>query len=196
VTLPPQSNDDPGWFSARTILWALVPGIGLRRAQADGTASVLFTLRAVFTSFVTALIMFGVVLLFIGGSSESEPSGPSTSVVAAGVLAYGLISLVLPRLIERPLSCEGEAALVSGYRTRFFLRVAFAEAAALLGFVGVFLSGETWMYPLGAAFTAVGFLRLAPTRRNLERDQEALNLAGCGLSLTTVLATAVNVPSR
>jgi F0F1-type ATP synthase membrane subunit c/vacuolar-type H+-ATPase subunit K len=195
VSLPPHRTEDPGWFSGKTILWALVPGIGLRRAQADGTASVLFTLRAVFTSFVMALVMFGVVLAFIG-SADAEPSGPSTSVVAAAVVGYGLVSLVVPRLVERPLSCASEADLVTGYRTRFFLRVAFAEAAALLGFVGVFVSGELWMYPLGAAFTAVGFVRLAPTRRNLEREQEALNLAGCGLSLTMVLATAVNVPSR
>jgi hypothetical protein len=43
------------------------------------------------------------------------------------------------------------------------------------------------MYLIGAAFAAVGFIRLAPARRNLERDQELLNLQGCGRSVTGVL---------
>jgi hypothetical protein len=102
----------------------------------------------------------------------------------------GVLSLVVSRLFERPLDCSDEAALLVGYRTRFFLRVAVAEAPALVGFVGSFLSGEAWMYPLGALFAAVGFVRLAPTRRNLERDQEELNQRGCGLSLTNLLITA------
>jgi hypothetical protein len=45
------------------------------------------------------------------------------------------------------------------------------------------------MYPLGASFTVVGYVRLAPSRRNLERDQEELNQQGCVLSLTDLLVT-------
>lgn len=189
MTQPPDGNDDPGWRSSKSML---VPGLGVRRAQAEGSANALQMLRLLFTSFVTTLVLIGLVVLFIGGSVATGSGGPSPPLVAAGVVAFGLVSVVAPRLIERPLDCSSEVALLTGYRTRFFLRIAFAEAAALVGFVGVFLSGEAWMYPLGALFTAVGFIRVAPTSRNLERDQEALNLAGCGLSLTTLLVTGAN----
>lgn len=142
-----------------------------------------------FTSFALSLVLIGVVVIALAGSGTAEPDGLAASVVAAGIIAYGSLSLFALRLIERPLDCSDETALVSSYRTRLFLRLAFANAAALLGFVGFFLSGEAWMYPLGASFTAVGYVRLAPSRRNLERDQEELNQQGCLLSLTDLLLT-------
>jgi cbb3-type cytochrome oxidase subunit 3 len=136
-----------------------------------------------------SLVLIGVVVIALTGNGTAEPDRLAASVVAAGVVAYGVLSLFAPRLIERPLDCSDESALVTGYRTRLFLRIAFAHAAALVGFVGFFLSGEAWMYPLGAIFALVGYVSLAPSRRNLERDQEELNQQGCGLSLTGVLVT-------
>lgn len=169
--------------------------LGMRRAQQAGDATALQMLRQVFLSFVMALFLIGlVVALTVSGTSQA--GGPSSPVVAAGVAAYGVFSLVAPRLFERPLDCTADAALVSGYRTRLFLRIAFAQAAALLGFVGAFLSGEPWIYAIGAAFATVGFVRLAPSRRNLERDQEALNLQGCGRSLLRLLGDASPDPDR
>jgi hypothetical protein len=184
-----EPDDDPGWFSARGVLWALFPMLGMRRAQRAGDANALQLLRQLFISFVMALLLIGVVVASTASDTSHDPGGPSSSVLAAAVVGYGMVSLIAPRLLERPLDCASDASLVSGYRTRFFVRIAFAEAAALIGFVGAFLSGEAWMYALGAAFTALGFARLAPSRRNLERDQEALNLQGCGRSLSRLLVT-------
>jgi MFS family permease len=172
------------------MLWALVPVVGMRRAQRAGETNGLQVLRQLFISFVTALVLFGLVVSMTAGDSTDKTGGPSSSVVTAVVVGYGIVSLIAPRLLERPLDCTSDADLLSGYRTRFFLRIAFAEAAALIGFVGAFLSGEPWMYALGAAFTAIGFARLAPSRRNLCNDQEALNLQGCGRSLTRLLVEA------
>lgn len=185
-----ERSDDPGWFSPRGVLWALLPMLAIRRAQQAGDTNALQLLRHVFTSFVMALVLFGFVVTSVASDVADGRSSPSSSVVAAGLVAYGVVSLIAPRLLERPLDCSSDSTLVSGYRTRFFVRVAFAEAAALVGFVGVFLSGSAWMYALGASFAAVGFIRLAPSRRNLERDQDALNLQGCGRSLTGLLVVA------
>jgi cbb3-type cytochrome oxidase subunit 3 len=181
----PEGTNDPGW--PRSLLWVLVPPLAIRRAQRSGDANVLQLLRLLFTSFAMSLVLIGVVVIALADSEPAEADRPAASVVAAGVVAYGALSLFAPRLIERPLDCSDETALVSGYRTRLFLRIAFANAAALIGFVGFFLSGAAWMYPLGAIFAVMGYVRLAPSRRNLERDQEELNQQGCGLSLTGLL---------
>jgi hypothetical protein len=161
----------------------------MRRAQRDGDGNTLQVLRLVFTTFVMSYVLFGVVVVLVAGGESAEADRRPASAVAAGVVAVGVLSLVAPRLIERPLNCSDESALVSSYRTRLFVRMAFAGAAALAGFAGSFVSGEAWMYALGAAFAAVGYIRLAPSRRNLERDQEDLNQRGCVLSLTDLLLT-------
>lgn len=187
MSTPPEGTNDPGW--PRSLLWVLVPPLAIRRAQRSGDTNTLQVLRLLFTSFAMSLVLIGVVVIALTGSGTAEPDRPAASVVAAGVVAYGVLSLFAPRVIERPLDCTDETALLSGYRTRLFLRIAFAHAAALVGFVGFSLSGEAWMYPLGASFTVVGYVRLAPSRRNLERDQEELNQQGCVLSLTDLLVT-------
>lgn len=179
-------NDEAGWFSSKTLLWIFVPGIGVQRAQ-QGQANGLETLRMVFTSFATAILMIGVVVAFLA-SGGGTGSGLSPVVVAAGVAGFGLVSLVAPRLLQKPLDCASRDALVGSYRTRFFVRLAMAQAASLVGFVGFLLSGRWWTYPLGATFSVIGFLRLAPNSANLRRDQEELSTAGCALSLADALS--------
>lgn len=164
-----------------------VPWVGLQRAQKEGI-NALEMLRQLFTAFASALLLIGVVALFLASGSTNE-STMSPGVVAVGVAGYGVVSLFIPGLFERPLDCTDPASLVGSYRTRFFLRIAFADAAALVGFVGSFLADAWWLYPLGAGFALVGFIRLAPTQANLQRDQEALNLSGCGQSLSEVLTS-------
>jgi len=80
--------------------------------------------------------------------------------------------------LERPLDCSDDPSLAASYRTRFFLRLAFSETIALLGFVGFILTGRWWVYPVGAVFTAVGYARLAPSASNLSRDQDHLVVRG------------------
>lgn len=178
---------DPGWFSAGTFLWMLVPAVGLRRASREA-ANALQHVRLVFTSFALSLVLIGLVAV-LQTSGEGVEESVSGAVAGIVVAAVGVLSLLAPRIVAPPLDCSSTETLVAGYRTRFFLRMAFANVAALVGFVGVFLSGEWWPYPLGAAFTAIGMARLAPTRRNLERDEESLIAAGCGRSLMEALTS-------
>lgn len=184
----PHRDEDPGWFSSSTLLTVFVPWLGVQRAQKEGVIA-LAMVRQLFTAFASALLLIGMVVLFLASGSSSE-NAMSSDVAAVGVAGFGVISLIVPRLIERPLDCSDPGSLLASYRTRFFLRIAFADAAALVGFVGFFVASAWWLYPLGVAFAFVGFARLAPTQGNLQRDQEALNLSGCGQSLIQVLATS------
>ncbi len=79
----------------------------------------------------------------------------------------GLATQMTFSLIRRPLDCTDSGALAGSYFSRrFFIRLALSEVPALVGFVGFLLTTEPWLYPLGAAFSAVGFARTAPTRRS------------------------------
>jgi hypothetical protein len=180
-------DDDPGWGASWSMLLMLVPG-GARyylRSRKGAAGDGLRSLRAIFLGFAGSLVIYGVVLVIIGGGQAAGNAGPWA--VALG--AYGIVSLALTRAFERPLDCASEAALAQTYRTRFFMRVAFAQSAALFGFVAVFVVGPVWLYLLGAAFTAVGYARVAPTRANLAADQQRLAEQGCAGSLVAALRT-------
>lgn len=172
---------DPGWPNP---LRFLVPfGLGMRRRQ-DGEP-IVTGLRYLWLSFTFAVVMIGVVVAIllpgIGGESGLAP------LAAAVVGGYGAASLGVGPRLGRRLDCTDEATLLATYRTRFFLRVAVAEVAALLGFVGFILSGAWWLYPLGAAFTLVGFARVAPTTGNLAMTDGELLAQGCHQSLSQLL---------
>lgn len=140
-------------------------------------------LRIVLASFVAALAVLGVVAIVVAPGSGDVPA----AAVGGAVVLYGLASQILPRLVERPLDCSSPDSLRLTYQTRFFLRVAIAEAAALIGFAGVFVSGAWWPYLVGVLFALAGFIRAAPTELSLSRDQEDLASGGCALQLRDVL---------
>jgi F0F1-type ATP synthase membrane subunit c/vacuolar-type H+-ATPase subunit K len=180
-------DDDPGWGASWSMLLMLVPG-GARfylRSRQGTAVDGLRSLRAIFLGFAGSLVIYGVVLVIIGGGRATGNARPW----AVGLAAYGVLDLALVRAVERPLDCASDAALAQTYRTRFFMRVAFAQSVALFGFVAVFVVGPVWLYLLGAAFTAVGYARLAPTRANLGADQRRLAEQGCARSLVTALRT-------
>jgi hypothetical protein len=141
----------------------------------------------VFLSFSAALVMIGCLVVYIDRYSHRRTGSLSWSVGAGIVIAVGLISLVGARLVRRPLDCSTDVTLAASYGARFFAQAAFAESTVLLGFVTFFLTGNSGMYALGLAFTAVGFVRLAPTAGNLERAQQELGAEGCGRSLVAAL---------
>jgi F0F1-type ATP synthase membrane subunit c/vacuolar-type H+-ATPase subunit K len=142
----------------------------------------------VFTTFCISLALFGVVLAFLYPSAP--PTDPPT-VLVGGLLLWGAIGVLLTPRIEKPLNCTDDSTLASSYRTRFFLRIAFAQAAALFGFVGFFLTYEWWTYPVGVAIAAVGFYRAAPTREHLRQDQERLAGTSCFRPLVHALRTSM-----
>lgn len=180
-------DDDPGWGKPHEILLGLVPGVMARRAARS--SSPLAMLRSVFSSFVLALVLYGVVLVFIdlGGASD-EPPGVSTGSAVAGVALIGVVLVALSARIGGAPTCGTPAELVGRYRTRFFLRVACAEAAALVGFVASFLCENVVAYFVGMALALVGFAWLAPTRAHLQREDEHLRAINCPASLYAALS--------
>lgn len=68
------------------------------------------------------------------------------------------------------------------------MRTAFGESVAVLAFVFTFVGGPKWIYDVGAVITLTYFWsRVAPARRALIRDQDALQALGCGRSLIRIL---------
>jgi F0F1-type ATP synthase membrane subunit c/vacuolar-type H+-ATPase subunit K len=148
-------------------------------------------LRQVFVTFCVALGMFGVVLVFLWPSQSKESDSPGFAIF---LLALGVAAGIVGRIVEKPLACTNDISLAASYRTRFFLRIAFAESAALFGFVGFFTASVWWVYPAGTAIAFVGFARAAPTRTRLRRDQDRLNEEGCFRSLVAALASRPTAP--
>lgn len=177
-------NADPGWRSAlRYSAFGLVPGWGLRLRKngSDGLA----LLRGMFLSFTSAFVLVGVAVVVLETGADLEGSVPGAP-AAAVVFVIGLGSLAGSRL-ERPLDCEDDARVAKSYTQRFFLRVALAEVAALAGFAAFVVTGSGWLYAVGAAFTAAGFLQIAPTAGRLREDEDRLHASGCARSLVAAL---------
>ncbi len=160
-------------------------GLGLRPPVKQGSDQ-LITLRYLIATFAWAIVAIGVVVTILGDVTKDSAS-PGLSI--AGIVAAGLASLASHAFVRPTLDCTSTKALADSYRTRFFLRVAFSESVALLAFALGITWGPWWIYYVGAPFTFVGFTRLAPTRRNLQQDQDRLSLSGCNLSLTAALRT-------
>lgn len=169
---------DPGWGPA----WRAFPPFG---GNAASSRSGLTALRTLTIAFVIALSGMGVV----AAVTASEPEGDNPG-LAALVAAVGIASVAVSEWLgRRPLRCGSVGDLVGSYRSRFLQRTAISEAAALTGFVAVFLGGPWTVYLIGYAFALAGFWRMAPTASNLQREQERLASGGCGLSLVGVLCS-------
>ena len=193
---------DPGWRPVLTpstalgLVAGLVPLVGRRilaRRIRHRFSSLLF-LRQLFVQFAVAIALIGVVVLLLAGDFDDSSGLP----VAVGLVVAAGIAFVAGAewAGSRPLVCEDDQALVGSYTTRFFLRVAFGESAALVGFVAVLVTGRSWLYLLGAAFTVAEFVRLAPTASNIAADQRRLDDADCPRDLLTVLAVGPPGPSK
>jgi hypothetical protein len=126
-----------------------------------------------------ALVLYGFVLLFIS-PFRSEYTGLGWAI---GIGTLAALNLVLVRRVERPLSCESDAALATSYRNRMFVQYAFAESTALIGFVAAFTIRGNWIYFFGALCSLPGFIRAAPSPAALIRDQDELTGRGCPRSL-------------
>jgi len=134
-----------------------------------------------------AIVGIGVVAAFVL-REPAENSAPAWQSIAA-IAALGCASLATQPLISRPLDCTSAKTLAVSYRARFFVRLATSEVVALAAFVLGAVWGPWWVFFVGAAFTLVGFARLAPTQRNLQHDQDRLSLGGCTLSVIAALRT-------
>jgi F0F1-type ATP synthase membrane subunit c/vacuolar-type H+-ATPase subunit K len=175
-------DDDPGWPSLGKILFVLVPGyLQFRMARERDQ---LVALRAVFLSFSMALVLFAVVLQFIGNARPTHVMPWLAILVGAAVVSVAAVRF----LSAKPLDCASESRLATSYRSRFFVTIAFSESVALFAFVFAFIGAPTWIYDAGAAFALVRFSRVeAPTPQRLQQHQAVLAASGCQLSLVGAL---------
>ena len=178
---------DPGWGRPLDIALALVaPPIAFRRSQPAALAA----LRGLFLAFSMglALISFVVVPFLSTGTDTDDALDPT---VAAGAIAgIGAALHIASRLFASPTryqSCRSSTELAGLFRSQVFLRLALAETSAMLGFIAFFLTDSVIPYAVGAAWAAIGFLHLAPTRRRLEHLQAEITLQGCPHQLLNAL---------
>lgn len=108
-------------------------------------------LRIVWLSYLGTLgaITFVVLVLSLGDVAAADLSPLQ---VAAVVALVGLACLAAPRLLTPP----------ADERAAFFLRLAFAEAPALAGFIGFLLTGSAIPFVAGLAFALPAMLQARP----------------------------------
>jgi F0F1-type ATP synthase membrane subunit c/vacuolar-type H+-ATPase subunit K len=158
------------------------------RVPRDGQDG-LIVLRQVLMTFCIALALIGLViaLLYPSSAPPADPPDSLCELPAAPRCRRGVANASH----RATLNCTDDSTLASSYRARFFLRVAFANAAALFGFIGFFLTNEWWPYPVGLAIAACGLIRAAPTRERLRRDQERLAETSCFRRLVPALRSSM-----
>jgi hypothetical protein len=179
---------DPGWGGARIAIFGLLlPFVAVGHQMHRRSDDVLLVLRLVFIYFAQTLALIGLVAIGLSVSSTITAGDIDPWVATAGVVFLGVAVHLVARAVSPALDCSSAQQLVNTYRTRFFLRLAISEVAAILGFVAFIVTGTLTPFLAGAAITSIGFAWAAPTTRQLERDQEELSWVGCSRPLVPVL---------
>lgn len=132
-----------------------------------------------------APLYLGVVTVFVIDDVVAD-GGPDLMFAALAFVA-GIASLVVPAVVGPPLDGTSQERLLGTYRTRFMLRMAFTEAPLFVGLALSFAAQEWLPFLVGAGFTVVGLARLAPSDRNIAKDQELLYQQGSPCDLRSVL---------
>src|ERR1700730_12768968 len=177
--------NDPGWSGVwPSALWGFIPMIGLHRVRRGRGIE---PLRSVFVSYMTGVVLFGVPLAFV---ALHHGSSATTTVCIGAVLAAGVMSIAAINMFQRrPRDVSSPATLADTYRSNFFLKVAFAEFIALVGFTLTFVSGSYVLYPIAVALSLLAFAVAAPTRADVTGRQDEIRLVGSSLDLLQVLQT-------
>lgn len=177
---------DPGWgAAARRAPLILVPTRGMRSALADDNG--LVVMRMVWITFVAVMVVIGALVVAI---DRSLPGGGADGrVVAAGVAGVGIFLQVVSTKFIPVIAGKKMAAVRSAAQRAFFIRVAFAEPAALLGFMGFVLSGNVAVYAVGFAVGLAGMTDAAPTGRWIAAGQAELAASGSDVDLLAALVS-------
>ncbi|MEO5723629.1 MAG: hypothetical protein ABIQ39_01515 [Ilumatobacteraceae bacterium] len=177
------SDDDPGWKIRWSLLPAgLMPHLYFMRRSVSGTHE-LITIRSLFVGYCLALTAVGGVRAVLG--DFDKPQHTQLAVVTSVVI--GLALVVFQHLLPLRLNCSSAAALRATYRSRFFLRAAIVNIAAIIAFVVSLQLGAWWTYFVGFGCALVGLADLAPTKHRVVAEQDRLVREGCSLSLIAAL---------
>ena len=141
-------------------------------------------MQRIWVTFCAAVVLIGVVVLTLDSSGALKRTAFPQRVVAGGVIVIGIMSLVGGRVWVPRLDGTDRGSVVQSYQSRFFARVAWAEAPAHLAFGGfLLLGGEAWVYLIGLTASLAGFALAAPSRAAVRRDQDQLDAAGKALDV-------------
>jgi hypothetical protein len=178
-------------FPALAIAWVTVWMIWRRRVATDdraGVIGVIAALRRIWAAFCVAMVLIGVVVLILQSEGGLKRTDISAQLVAVVVTLIGILSLVGGRVWVPQLDASDLGSVLQRYRSRFFARIAWAEAPALLAFGGfLLLGGEPWVYLIGLTASLAGFALAAPTPASLRRDQAQLDASGRTFDLLEIL---------
>jgi F0F1-type ATP synthase membrane subunit c/vacuolar-type H+-ATPase subunit K len=179
-------DEDPGWGpSIKHAFLATVPFWGrvIVRRRGRGEPG-LIAMRTMYLGLVLALPLWVVAFSFLAPWDGSDEGVAPYIVVVAGAAALGLTVGVR----QRSLSASSPRALAGRYRSRMFIGIGIAETTALISIVTTFvIQNSLWLIVLGVAFSLTGLWVAAPSRRNLDRDQDRLREQGSPISLVAAL---------
>ena len=180
-----------GWGSPKDILIGMVaPKVAAKRRR----SSMLAVLRSLFVSFCASLVMIGFVVLFL--ATDASGAASLSGAAACGIVALIGIAITIGLTFFMPtLSCGSPGQVLGQYRSRFFLRVAFAQAGALIGFGAFFLSGNPVAFFVGLPIALFNLIRFAPTTANIVSEDRRLAAQGCDCSLATLFTQPVAAPA-
>jgi hypothetical protein len=140
--------------------------------------SPLQTMRVVFAAFVASVAVLGVVVVVLAAAGDVPGTVP-VGIALVVVAAVGFVAPPLARIATPDPDCTTVASLRRTYSSRFFLRLALADAPAVAGLGGFLLSAQPFVYAVGLGFTVLELGRLAPTRGRLEDEGTELAHRGC-----------------
>ncbi len=161
----------------------VVPGMTRRYIlmhAADDQRRVLRSITVGFAEMILAIGVAGGVFL----RDAPGATGPWLVGICLGLMAAPLLG----RRLQRPLDCTSDIAMVDSFRTRLFVRASFGNLPVLAGLVVTSFGGPIWLLAVGVLVSLGALVIDAPTRSNLEREDQALRADGCDRSLVAALA--------
>ena len=175
------------------VVWAVVWASWRRHSANEvtpqSTKGLLWPMQRLVVILGIGMVLLGNVVVRLDADSEL----PQSVVLAAGVVAFGVISLVGARVWVPALDSRDIDHVLASYRTRLFARIAWAEGPALFAFAGfLILSAEAWVYGIGLAASLVGLAFAAPTRASVRRDQARLVALGSEVDLLAVMGVSAD----
>jgi hypothetical protein len=164
---------------------ALIPTRGMRVAL--GSTDGLTVMRMAWVTFTVSMVVIGVLVAVI--DAVLPGGGVDGRLVAAVVIGLGVFAQVLSTKFVPAVSGSTMPMARATAQRAFFIRVAFAEPAALVGFLGFVVSGNVAVYAGGFIVGLAGMYDAAPTTAWIARGQEQLSDSGSDVELLDALVS-------
>lgn len=179
------ADTDPGWRPVLKVLPTLmIPFFGMRTMTMQDSG--LQATRLLWLVFVNAIVLLWVPVLALGATDGA----PVSVGVGVGVtVAVGVGLLVASLRFAPSIDGSSETELARSFQRLTLIRIAFAEAAAIVGFICFLLTGSWVVYGTGFVIALVGMWLAAPRRPVLASLQDDLHTSGSELHLIRVLNT-------